>query len=104
MPTATLETLEQRIAALEQEITRLKQQAQVDEPPLWWKKIAGTLADNPNNPNNPNNDEPGEMSHRESIMALRTKLEPISQEDADMINSAIREAREASIIHERPSA
>jgi len=44
------------------------------------------------------------MSHRESIMALRTKLEPISQEDADMINSAIREAREASIIHERPSA
>ena len=98
MPTATLETLEQRLTAMEQEIAQLKQQAQADEPPLWWKKIAGTLADNPSN------DESSAVSHRESIMALRAKLKPISQEDADMINNAIRESREASIIYDHPSA
>ena len=98
MPTSTLEMLEQRLTAMEQEIAQLKQQAQTDEPPLWWKKIAGTLADSPSN------DESSEITHRESIMALRAKLKPISQEDADMINNAIQEAREASIIHDYPSA
>ncbi len=37
-------------------------------------------------------------------MALRAKLKPISQEDADMINIAIREAREMSIADNNSSA
>jgi len=95
-----LATLEQRLTAMEQEIARLKQQVQTDTPPPWWEEIAATLAIPPQQ----ENDHPQEMSHRESIMALRAKLKPISQEDADMINTAIREAQEMSIADNNPSA
>ena len=41
------ETLEQRVAAVEQELAQLKQQLQTEIPPVslpWWEKIAGTFA------------------------------------------------------------
>ena len=41
------ETLEERVAAMEQELARLKQQLQVQRPPAplpWWEKMAGTFA------------------------------------------------------------
>ena len=40
-------TLEERVAAVEQELAQLKQQLQAETPlsPLpWWEKIAGTFA------------------------------------------------------------
>lgn len=40
-------TLEERIAAVEQELAQLKQQLQAETPPVplpWWEKIAGTFA------------------------------------------------------------
>ena len=44
----TAETLEQRVAAVEQELAQLKQQLQTETPsaPLpWWEQIFGTFAD-----------------------------------------------------------
>ncbi len=43
---ATLETLEQRLTAIEQKIAQLKRQVQTDTPPPSWEKIAATLAIN----------------------------------------------------------
>ncbi len=42
------ETLEERMAAMEQELARIKQQlhSQAVPPPIpWWEKIAGTFAE-----------------------------------------------------------
>ena len=44
MPTGTLE---ERVAAVEQELAQLKLQLQAETPPAplpWWEKIAGTFA------------------------------------------------------------
>ena len=43
----TAETLEQRVAAVEQELARLKQQLQAETSPAplpWWEQIFGTFA------------------------------------------------------------
>ena len=40
-------TLEERMAAVEQELAQLKKQLQAETPPAslpWWEKIAGTFA------------------------------------------------------------
>lgn len=40
-------TLEERMAAVEQELAQLKQQLHAETPPViipWWEKIAGTFA------------------------------------------------------------
>ena len=44
----TAGTLEERVAAVEQELAELKQQAKSEPVRLpWWEKIAGTFANNP---------------------------------------------------------
>ncbi len=41
-------TLEERVAAVEQELAELKQQTKNEPTRLpWWEKIAGTFANNP---------------------------------------------------------
>ncbi len=40
------------------------------------------------------------LSRKERILALRSKLKPISREDAEMIDRFILEAREASIYND----
>jgi len=39
--------LEERVAALEEEVARLKESLQTSPPLPWWEKIAGTFADDP---------------------------------------------------------
>ena len=73
MPTATLEALERRITAMEQEIAQLREE-RVPLLPLT-----------------------GKPNSRERIQAAMEKIIPISQEDAETINNAIQEAREQSL-------
>ncbi len=80
MPTATLETLEQRITAIEQEIAQLKQEHK-PEAPEHQRHLPLT----------------GKPGSRERMLAAMAKIKPISQETADMINNAIQESREQSI-------
>jgi hypothetical protein len=41
------EQLEERVALLEAEVTRLKNKVDQNMPVKWWEQIAGTFADNP---------------------------------------------------------
>jgi hypothetical protein len=41
------EQLEERVALLEAEVTRLKHKVDQNIPVKWWEQIAGTFADNP---------------------------------------------------------
>lgn len=45
-----LDTLEDRVAVLETEVARLKEQLAAEKPqnaPPWWNRIYGTFADSP---------------------------------------------------------
>ena len=68
-------TLEERVAAVEQELAQLKQQLQTESHPVpipWWEKIAGSFA---------------ESEHYDEAMRLgreyRESLRPKDDEKAD---------------------
>ena len=72
MTTATLESIEQRMSAIEQEVIRLKR---ID-------KTQSLLTGRPNS--------------RARLLTELEKINPISSEDAQIINQVIQEARERS--------
>lgn len=79
MTTATLDSLVQRMAAIEQEVVRLKQD----------NKLQSLQTRKPNS--------------RERLLRELEKINPISNEDVEIINKAIQEARERSNFEILPS-
>ena len=73
MAAGNLETLEKRMTALEQEFAQIRQERNA--------RISPTAP----------------PDSRARMLAALEKITPISQEDADRINSVIQEAREQSI-------
>ncbi len=79
MITVTLESIEQRMSAIEQEVVRLKR----------LHKTQSLLTGKPNS--------------RERLLKELEKIIPISNEDVEIINKAIQEARERSNFEILPS-
>lgn len=119
MPAATLEALEQRLAAVEQKIAQLEQSKPETKPKKSVRdRLLEFMAEGPHLSTETaeqlrkdiqeakweglENKKPllpltGKPGSRDRVLEAMAKLKPISQEDADMINTAIREAREQSI-------
>ncbi len=79
MMTVTLEAIEQRISAIEQEVIRLKR----------TYKTQSLLTGKPNS--------------RARLLTELEKINPISSKDAQIINQVIQEARERSNVEPLPS-